>query len=448
VAAVGGIFGGGMSIDENGEYIDFDVREFILDPAFGLPYMRQNYVNYIYNERLHGNNVTQGGDYHIVRFFSALYDEPIIEFTLNDVDEVVISLPILADIIQPIFTSVMLLNYDLAPTEEQALNALQDIFDALFSIEESNHIEWCGQSVATGEGEPGYCGCGEIHALSDCLNTIDVTHGSYTCGTCCWRSCPGHPWENETGGGVSICNTGCEQNCDGTTNCNRHRTLHVTLRIDGITELLYIYFHSPIDELRNLSVRTPEQEDRLMELEDMLELTMEFIMEFGFSFGGGMTMDELNHVDWVHGTRENMQVIVDNALSWVGQQGRQPFWSYMGFASRVPWCATFVYRIYHDAGFASIYPTHGADVNAASTISLVNYFKSAGQWQNNSFRNLAAGDVIFFDWTLNGQPNHVGIVVGRCGTNVYYVDGNSSDSVKLQFMLLDNPHILGYAILW
>ena len=39
------------------------------------------------------------------------------------------------------------------------------------------------------------------------------------------------------------------------------------------------------------------------------------------------------------------------ALSQVGQQGGQPYWSWYGFGGRVEWCACFVSRCAEECGY-------------------------------------------------------------------------------------------------
>jgi len=210
-------------------------------------------------------------------------------------------------------------------------------------------------------------------------------------------------------------------------------------------------FANRINDLLSLAVLTDDQRNLLSDLQDYYEIALEYLAQISLVYGGGMTISDLSHIAWVTGTRAGRQEIADLALLQVGQVGGQPYWSYMGFANRVEWCDTFVYWVYHFSGNASLYPTHGytaPNVNAAWTVALVNHFRAAGQWENNSFRNLAAGDVIFFDWDLDGRPNHVGIVIGRDANMVYFVDGNAGDQVRLQARMLDSAVILGYAILF
>jgi len=350
----------------------------------------------------------------------------------------------LVEIIQPIFTGVMIRYYELQPTEEQAINRVNEMFEMLFHITEESHMEWCGQSHETGEGEPEPCiSCGVIYAYSDCLNPVSGVHYSFTCSTCCYMWCPGHSSEE----GTWFC-SGCVHNCIGFVHCGGHLTLHITLTMDGIHQLLYKYFLSPIDYLLNLAYRTPAQEDELQELQDLLEIVLELMAMMSSMFGGGMSMADLEHVDWVVGSRTGSIAIAELAISQVGQVGGMPYWSFMGFGSRIEWCGAFTFWVYHIAGYGSHLPAHGYTppaVNMVWTVAMRNHFMSAGQWQSSSFTNLAPGDKIFFDWTLNGQPNHVGIVLGRCVDFVYFVDGNWGDAVALQKRPLSNINILGYA---
>lgn len=71
------------------------------------------------------------------------------------------------------------------------------------------------------------------------------------------------------------------------------------------------------------------------------------------------------------------QAIVELALSQVGQQGGQPYWSWYGFGGRVEWCACFVSRCAEECGYI--------EAGIISKFSLcsdgVNWFKAQGQQQ-------------------------------------------------------------------
>jgi len=459
LSIVGAIFGNTFStVDADGIYKDYEIREFITDPEFGLPVMRSAYISEL-ESSLSGSYINNGGEYHIVRLYTNLMGTSAVGNTWADIDSVFISMPVLADIVHPIYNAVILMEYDLQPTEDEAIVLLQSIFDKLVYTTRSSHIEYCGEDIATGEGEPDTHTCGIIHAHSDCPHSISGRHVIYACDICCSQTCPGHEYycsgemcdSDVCAGHTSYCSgADCSHECEGYEECNSHNTLHVTLTLDGVYSLLNYYFLEPIDALLNLATRTEEEERQLSELKDYYEICLEYMSNISIVYGGGITLSDLSHVDWINGTRTGRQDIVDLALSQVGQVGGQPYWSYMGFESRVAWCAAFVYWSYHHAGYGSIFPPHGytaGTVNCAYCPSLVSYFRSTGQWGDNTFTNLVAGDIIFFSWNMNGVADHVGIVIGRDAEMVYYVDGNSGDSVKSQARLLNSGVILGYGIL-
>ena len=84
------------------------------------------------------------------------------------------------------------------------------------------------------------------------------------------------------------------------------------------------------------------------------------------------------------------QAIVELALSQVGQQGGQPYWSWYGFGGRVEWCACFVSRCAEECGYI--------EAGIISKFSLcsdgVNWFKAQGQWQDRNYEPMT-GNIIF-----------------------------------------------------
>lgn len=133
--------------------------------------------------------------------------------------------------------------------------------------------------------------------------------------------------------------------------------------------------------------------------------------------------------------------IVEVARSQLGQQGGQPYWSYMGFSSRVAWCASFVSWCANQCGYidAGIIPKH------AACASGVSWFQQHGQWQNRNYVP-SPGDIIYFDWTGSGISHHVGIVEKVEGNIVYTIEGNSSDAVHERHYTIGEADILGYGI--
>ena len=161
-------------------------------------------------------------------------------------------------------------------------------------------------------------------------------------------------------------------------------------------------------------------------------------------FGGGSIngspSTDLSGVEFVDGERQGNQNTVDIALSQAGNVGGQPYWSWYGFNSRVEWCACYVSWVLNQAGYSE--PKF-----AACQSQGVPYFSSNGRWANRGYKDIAPGDVIFFDWEGDGSSDHVGIVIGTDGSRVYTVEGNSGDACKIRDYDLNSSVIMGYGLM-
>jgi len=433
--AIGGIFSGLFDTDNgDGTYTATDIREFIIDPNSGVPAKRTAYINDLY-DYMQGQLEENGGTYDYVRFKTNTQDD-VIEPTIAGITGVFYTEDDLANIIQPIFNAVILKDYELTLTDEEAKQVLTELFNKLFRLEEAATVEYCGQSAIDGTGTPITHSCGSIHALSDCPNPITGTHSSYTCSTCCYYYCPGH---DDGDGGTDYC-SGCEHACSGYTNCGGHDVLTVTLNMDGLYQLLFEYFEEPIDQLANKLNRTESEDRELSNLKDAYEICLEFIGQIARQYGGGLTMDDLSGVVWINGSRVGNQAIIDLALTQAGQVGGQPYWSWYGFSSRVEWCATFVSWCMNQIG-------HSEVRYASCQYGGVPYFQGAGRWANGGYTDLVAGDVIFFDWNGDGKAQHTALVIGTDGEYVYTVEGNSGDAVRVKQYSINSSVIMGYGLM-
>ena len=136
------------------------------------------------------------------------------------------------------------------------------------------------------------------------------------------------------------------------------------------------------------------------------------------------------------------QAIVEVALTQVGNQGGQPYWSWYGFDGRVEWCACFVSWCADQCGYIE----SGLVPKFAGCVDGANWFKSNGKWQNRTYEP-KAGDIIFFDWEGDGTTDHVGIVEKCENGIVYTVEGNSGDACKQRQYAVGSSNIYGYGIL-
>ena len=135
------------------------------------------------------------------------------------------------------------------------------------------------------------------------------------------------------------------------------------------------------------------------------------------------------------------QAIVEVALTQLGNEGGQPYWSWYGFDGRVEWCACFVSWCADQCGYldSGIVPKFAGCVDGA------NWFKGNGQWQDRNYEP-TAGTIIFFDWENDGETDHVGIVE-KCENGVVYtVEGNSVDACRQNQYSVGSSSIYGYGI--
>ena len=135
------------------------------------------------------------------------------------------------------------------------------------------------------------------------------------------------------------------------------------------------------------------------------------------------------------------QAIVEVALTQLGNEGGQPYWSWYGFEGRVEWCACFVSWCADQCGYieSGIIPKFAGCVDGA------NWFKGNGQWKDRSYEP-STGDIIFFDWEGDGETDHVGIVE-KCENGVVYtVEGNSGDACRQKQYTVGSSSIYGYGV--
>jgi len=134
--------------------------------------------------------------------------------------------------------------------------------------------------------------------------------------------------------------------------------------------------------------------------------------------------------------------IVDVAISQIGNINGDPYWSWYGFDERVAWCACFVSWCANECGYikAGILPSF-----AACQSQGIPWFKALDLWQDNGSGYIPKpGDIIFFDWEVDGESDHVGIVEYVEDGYVHTIEGNTSNSVARRKYALDSSVIVGY----
>ena len=135
------------------------------------------------------------------------------------------------------------------------------------------------------------------------------------------------------------------------------------------------------------------------------------------------------------------QAIVEVALTQLGNEGGQPYWSWYGFNERVEWCACFTSWCADQCGYLE----SGIIPKFSLCSDSVNWFKGKGQWQDRNYEP-QAGDIIFFDWGNDSSIDHVGIVEKCENGTVYTVEGNSGDACKQRSYPVGSNSIYGYGV--
>ena len=134
--------------------------------------------------------------------------------------------------------------------------------------------------------------------------------------------------------------------------------------------------------------------------------------------------------------------IVSVALTQLGNEGGQKFWSWYGFDSHVAWCACFASWCGDQAGLIE----SGKMPKFSLCDDGIAWFQSKGKWKSRGY-SPAPGTLIFFDWNGDGTSDHVGIVEKTEGSTVYTVEGNSSDAVNQRSYNINSGTIMGYGLI-
>ena len=120
------------------------------------------------------------------------------------------------------------------------------------------------------------------------------------------------------------------------------------------------------------------------------------------------------------------QKIVDVAAKEVGYQetpantNRTKYGKWFGFDG-VAWCAIFVSWVYDKAGVPL--GNMGWPKGFAGCQSGIDIFRK----KNRIIENPQEGDIVFFDWNLDGRYDHVGIFVKHIDKNTFEtIEGNTS----------------------
>lgn len=132
--------------------------------------------------------------------------------------------------------------------------------------------------------------------------------------------------------------------------------------------------------------------------------------------------------------------IINLAVEQLGN-GYATYCHDMGYNFRIEWCACFISWLAEELGITDIIPV---DMSCNSQISK---FKDMGVWHTD--RNFQTGDIIYYDWDVSGDADHVGIIEKVNGMSLTVIEGNNgeypNDLVRRRTINSASSLIYGYA---
>ena len=150
---------------------------------------------------------------------------------------------------------------------------------------------------------------------------------------------------------------------------------------------------------------------------------------------------------------ERRTAVVDQATCWLGRNEQdgshaeilrvynaiRPLPRGHALGLDEPWCAAFVSAVGAVCGLGEIlHPECGCAPMLAR-------YHAEGRYRAGAGYRPLSGDLVFYDWNGDGEPDHVGIVAERQGERLTIIEGNFCDKVGLRHIGTDASSILGYA---
>ena len=132
--------------------------------------------------------------------------------------------------------------------------------------------------------------------------------------------------------------------------------------------------------------------------------------------------------------------IINLAVEQLGN-GYTTYCHDMGYNFRFPWCACFISWLAEKLGITDVIPV---DMSCNSQIAK---FKDMGVWHTD--RKFQTGDILYYDWDISGDADHVGIVEKVSGNTLTVIEGNNgnfpNDRVRRREINSASSLIYGYA---
>lgn len=145
------------------------------------------------------------------------------------------------------------------------------------------------------------------------------------------------------------------------------------------------------------------------------------------------------------------QTVLNHAKSYVGtKEGTKKYTDFIDTYNAVK-PIPVGYRVKYTDNWCAAFVTHIADISNASAYvgrecgvqRFISIFKQKGSWLGKATPQ--PGDIVVFDWQVNGWADHIGFVESVTPTHLTTIEGNTSKSVGRRTYTLKDARIVGYA---
>lgn len=92
---------------------------------------------------------------------------------------------------------------------------------------------------------------------------------------------------------------------------------------------------------------------------------------------------------------------------------------------KYPWCCVFIWWVFRKCGMLMKFC---AGNKTAYCPFVVNWAKNNNSWVESDYQ---IGDILLYDWDKDGKADHIGWCAGVSKDSIKSIEGNSSDSVRL-----------------
>ena len=125
--------------------------------------------------------------------------------------------------------------------------------------------------------------------------------------------------------------------------------------------------------------------------------------------------------------------------------GGQKYWQFMGWGSRVEWCACFVSWCIYNTNYNGTPMTQYITTKSSGVLTFINECQSNPKTTYHSRGYVPKrGDLIFFDWEPDGSSDHIGIVQNSSNGTILTIEGNSSDAVNERTYSVNSSNVYGF----